>query len=341
MRTALDEMLDEIRGAIAPSDAVLRAARERRDRVLSLARGSPRTLRTYSAGSIAHGTANEDTDADCGVVLDRRVHPDLGPDGKGVGPREVVEQVRSLLREKMGTDEGVGYRLTKRAIKVTFIDEVDGQNPSVDLIVALTRRDAPGLWIPNLKADAWDASDPERHTELFTSGARELRRIRARATRLAKAWNKQWASPAFCSFQLEAFAWHAITESMNLGEALAALFSYGASDLLRHDTPDPAGVSPPIRTLIDRAQAAQRIERAAALMREALGADDADGVRDVLAQLFPDYVTPPGMSASKAEFAARLRRGNEGLTFGAAGLQIGGTGRPLKPTRAYGDGPPT
>ncbi|GIV00824.1 MAG: hypothetical protein KatS3mg014_2439 [Actinomycetota bacterium] len=232
-------MLDEIRGAIAPSDAVLRAARERRDRVLSLARGSPRTLRTYSTGSIAHGTANEDTDADCGVVLDRRVHPDLGPDGKGVGPREVVEQVRSLLREKMGTDEGVGYRLTKRAIKVTFIDEVDGQNPSVDLIVALTRRDAPGLWIPNLKADAWDASDPERHTELFTSGARELRRIRARATRLAKAWNKQWASPAFCSFQLEAFAWHAITESMNLGEALAALFSYGASDLLRHDTPDP------------------------------------------------------------------------------------------------------
>lgn len=340
MQPLVDQILDKVRAAIAPSDAVLSAARERRSRVLDLGRRFPGALRTYAAGSIAHGTANDDTDADCGVVLDRRAYPDLGPDGRGEGPREVVEEVRACLREHMGADEGVGYRLTKRAIKVTFTNEVDGRTPSVDLIVALTRRDAPGLWIPNLESDAWDASHPEKHTELFTSGSRDLRRVRARATRLAKAWNKQFADPAFCSFNLEVLGWHAITEPMSLGEALHVLFAYGATDLPRRNTPDPAGVSRPIRTLIDRDQAVTRIRRAATLMQEALEADDEDEIRAGLAALFPDYVKAPGVSASKAQLVDALRRGNEGLTFGAGGLQIGGTGKPLKPTRAYGDGSP-
>ncbi len=333
-------MLDEIRAEIAPSDDVLSAARQRRDRVLSIARRFPGTLRTYVSGSIAHGTANEDTDADCGVVLDRRAYPDLGPDGDDAGPREVVERVRTLLRQSMGTDEGVAYRLTKRAIKVTFSNSVHGQNPSVDLIVALTRLDEPGLWIPNLESGGWDASHPEKHTELFSSGRQELRRVRAQATRLAKAWNKQFADPAFCSFNLEVFAWHAVTAAVSLGEALHMLFAYGASDLSTRNTHDPAGVSRPIRTLIDRDQAVTRIRRAAALMEQALEADDEEEIREALAKLFPDYVPAPGAPASKAKLVDALRRANAGLTFGAGGLHLGGTGKPLKPTRAYGDGPP-
>ena len=308
--------------------------------MLALARRFRGALRTYVSGSIAHGTANDDTDADCGVVLDRRVYPELGPDGEGVGPQEVVEQVRDFLRRGLGAVEGVSYRLTKRAIKVTFADVVDGQNPSVDLIIALTRRDGPGLWIPNLESDRWDASDPEKHTELFTCGPRELRRVRARATRLAKAWNKQFADPAFCSFNLEVFAWHAITEAVSLSEALYMLFVYGASDLSRRNTPDPAGVSRPIRTLIDRDRAVTRIRRAAALMEQALEADNEDEIREALADLFPDHVSAPGAPASKAKLVDALRRGNAGITFGAGGLQIGGTGKALKRTRAYGDGPP-
>lgn len=72
-------------------------------------------------------------------------------------------------------------QLTKRAIEVNFPD-----GPSVDLIVGLTRKDAAGLWIPNLHSSSWDASHPERHTELLTAAPKALRVTRARAIRLGE-----------------------------------------------------------------------------------------------------------------------------------------------------------
>lgn len=334
----VDEILDEVRAELAPSDEVLGAARDRRERVLGAARQYPGVLRTFSSGSIAHGTANGDTDADCGVVLDRRVYQDLGPDGDGLGPEDPVEKVRDFLREELAEQGDVGFRLTKRAIKVTFDKPIDGQDPSVDLIVGLERREAPGIWIPNLERNRWDPSDPEKHTQLFTARPRKLRRVWARGTRLAKGWNKQFSQPAVCSFNLEVFAWRAVEEEMSVSEALHELLSQGAAELKERNTPDPAGVSKPIKTLIDRKQAAGRLDRAAAQMAEARDADgDEEAVRAALARLFPDYVKPPGASASKAGFADALRRGNTGLTIGAGGLEVGGQGVGLKPTRSYGD----
>jgi hypothetical protein len=61
-----------------------RDARERRRRVLKHAKSFPGIRGTFNSGSIAHGTANSDLDADCGVILDRRTYPDLGPDGDEV-----------------------------------------------------------------------------------------------------------------------------------------------------------------------------------------------------------------------------------------------------------------
>ena len=161
----IDDLLDQIRNDVAPVDSTLSHARENREAVLASAGSFDGALRTYRSGSIAHGTANDDTDADCGVVLDRRVWTALGPDGNDDGPGEVVEQVRSKVRAELN-DEGrnVTTRLTKRAIEVRFPD-----GPSVDLIVGLTRKDAAGLWIPNLRSGAWEASHPERHTELRTA----------------------------------------------------------------------------------------------------------------------------------------------------------------------------
>ena len=41
-------------------------------------------------------------DADCGIVLDRRSHPTLGPDSpQQEGPPRIVEQVRIHLRPKI------------------------------------------------------------------------------------------------------------------------------------------------------------------------------------------------------------------------------------------------
>ncbi|MEZ5182210.1 MAG: hypothetical protein R2702_10105 [Acidimicrobiales bacterium] len=120
------------------------------------------------------------------------------------------KQVRADLNDE-GWD--VATRLTKRAIEVRFPD-----GPSVDLIVGLTRKDAPGLWIPNLNSGSWDASIPG-DTELLTAEPKSLRVARARAIRLAKAWNKQPTQPGLCSFNLEALALAAVESGMGTGSS--------------------------------------------------------------------------------------------------------------------------
>ena len=114
----MDAALNQILKDVAPSDETLRATRERRDAVLKAAAGFPGFLRSYKSGSIGHHTANDDTDADCGVVLDRRSRPALGPDGDGVGPNAVVDEMREFIRDSLKGDyPDVRFRVTKRAIK--------------------------------------------------------------------------------------------------------------------------------------------------------------------------------------------------------------------------------
>ena len=224
--------LNEVHAELAPSDDTLSAARSRRDEVLAKASTFPGALRTYISGSIAHRTANHDTDADCGLVLDRRSYPKLGPDGEGEGPNQLVEEVRQFLRDHLKEDHpDIRFRVTKRAIKVSFNEPLDnGTDPSVDLIVALTRK-GQGLWIPNTETKGWDASDPEYHTKVLTDDPAELRRVRARVIRLAKGWNTQYSEPGLCSFNIEALALNCITEEHGVPDGLAELFRFAASDL--------------------------------------------------------------------------------------------------------------
>jgi hypothetical protein len=77
------KVLDEVRAKLAPSDAVLKLARDRRGLVLDAAMKILGTLRKYNSGSIAHGIANSDLDADCGVVLDRRLVRDVARSSAG------------------------------------------------------------------------------------------------------------------------------------------------------------------------------------------------------------------------------------------------------------------
>ena len=113
--------LNDIHAELAPSDDTLSTARSRRDEVLAKARSYPGALRTYKSGSIAHRTANQDTDADCGVVLDRRSYPKLGPDSEGEAPNETVEDVRVSLRDELKEDyPDIRFRVTKRAIQVSI-----------------------------------------------------------------------------------------------------------------------------------------------------------------------------------------------------------------------------
>jgi len=326
----IHDLLDEVRSSVAPSDTTLDDARKHREAVLASAKSFDGALRTYYSGSIAHGTANDDTDADCGVVLDRRTWTALGPDGDDEGPGNVVEQVRNKVRSDLNQDGwGVTTQLTKRAIEVNFPD-----GPSVDLIVGLTRKEAAGLWIPNLHSSSWDASHPERHTELLTAAPKALRVTRARAIRLAKAWNKQPTQPGLCSFNIEALALAAVESGMGVPEALHAIADFGAADLAKRLTPDPAEVSPPIKLLIDRDIVVSRLNALASSLAKALASDDDDEVQDLLAAAFPKYLDPAS-SRSEASISASLRGGNEGIRYTAGGITAA-VGASVKTTRSFG-----
>ncbi|HXH23040.1 MAG TPA: hypothetical protein VNN10_13530 [Dehalococcoidia bacterium] len=335
------KILDEVRARIAPADETLEAARTRRGEVLGALKDYPGRLRDYASGSIGHRTANDDTDADCGVVLDRRTYPELGPDGSEVGPEAVMNDVRKLVREKLkDAHPGMATRLSKRAIIVKFNEPLsnddDAPDPSVDLIVALTRRGADGLWIPNRDADSWDASHPEKHTALLTDPPEDLRRLRARTIRIAKAQNKQYSTPALSSFNIEALALECITKAESLGEAVTRWFEYAATELKKANTKDPAGVSPPIRLLLDRDVVVQRLESAAKHMRAALDRDDdEDAAREELAVVFWKYIQKPAGKESKAALASALRSGNG--AFNRAGIFAPGTASVLKTPASFGD----
>jgi hypothetical protein len=307
-----DRILDDARSQIAPADATLKTARSRREEVLSAARDFEGALRTYNSGSIGHGTANDDTDADCGLVLDRRSYPTLGPDGDGEGPEDIVQRVRAFTRDKLIEDHPtLSTRLTKRAIVFEFqeplTDAENAPDPSVDLIVALTRKHADGLWIPNRHTSGWDASHPERHTELLTNPPADIRRVRARTVRLGKAWNKQFSEPGLSSFNVEALALECIDEVLTIGEALTRWFEYSADEVRKRDTEDPAGVSPPVRLLLDRETVANRLQSAGGHMRKAIDNDDDEGmVREELSKVFPDYIQKSYVSSSKAAIASAL-----------------------------------
>lgn len=333
-----NKILKEVRDELAPPDDVLTAARQRRDDLLRIARNFPGVLRTYRSGSIAHGTANADLDGDGGAVLDRRAYPELGPDGDGVGPIAVVDEMLNFISADVRLlYPDVEFELTKRAIQVIINEKVEGFDPSVDLIVALTRKEEPGLWIPNREKDDWDASHPEKHTELFTSGGRVLVRTRARAVRLGKGWDCQYEERALSSFNFESLAYEAVTDGMDESEALAATFRHGATTLAVSNTLDPTDVSPPIKLLLDRATVVDRLTKAAEIMERALDNDeDEDEVREALGDLFWEYVKPPTGSTSKSAYAHALTS-NQGLAVGAGGLTLHGAGTSLKRTRAHGD----
>lgn len=333
------EIVEDVREAVAPEDITLKTARTRRADALDAAEDVEGVARSYNSGSVAHGTANSDTDADGGIVLDRRVWTDLGPDGDGVGPREIVEDVRATVRERLKeTYPDLKTRLSKRAIVLKFREELPNKtDPSVDLIVAL-QRPAGGLWIPNLDDDSWDPSDPIKHTELLTGDPKALRVARARVIRLAKAWNSQYSTPGMCSFNIEALALACITESVDIATGLAKFFKHAAADVAKRNTPDPAGVSPAIKLAVDREVMVDRLRQARDLIDAAIdNDDDEDAVVTSLADLYWVYVDPPSGAISKAAYARALRTGNAGVSMGT-GLLVGTSEARVKTGRAFGDG---
>jgi hypothetical protein len=337
-----ENYLNLVRSRIQADDEVLREARRRRDRVRKLAEQFLGALRSFGSGSLAHATVNRPVkDADCGGVLDRRSWPELGPDGAGVAPVQIVQAVAEFIIERLREDwPAVTYRITKRAILFEFHqplgNEDPQEDPSVDLVVALTRQDAPGLWIPNIEQGCWDASDPEFHTKLLTDKPADLRVFRARIIRLTKAAiGNDGGGAVLISWNVEALAlYHVRGVAPTLIDGLAEFLDLAASSIAQGPTPDAANVSPPIKLPdgISRDQAYRRLSFfascAAEAQRERYSAGEAIAA---LGRLFPKQL-PEAPTAPKDRLAAALVAGNASA---AVAQQFG---RPLaKSLRAFGD----
>jgi hypothetical protein len=343
MGLVLDILNHEVRTKIAADDKVLKEARARRDLVAESAMGIEGSLRWFRSGSVAHAMVNRPvSDADSGLVLDRRAYPALGPDGDDEGPDEIVDQLQDLVGPKVRKKYPKAVvKKSRRGLLVEFNEPVtEDEDPSVDLIVTLTRKDADGLRIPDRHKDDWTPSHPEKHTELFTSGSREPRALRARVVRMAKAWNNQWdeGDRALSSFNIAALAWEYVDDgSVPLDEALAGWFRYARDELDKAETKDPAGVSEPIRLLLSKNEVVERLGAASDDLDEALANDaDEDKVREALSRVYREYVDGP--RSGKEALAAALRSGNQGVGASKAGLVVGG-GTAMKTTRSFGSEP--
>lgn len=340
--------LNDIRAQIAAHDDALAAARERRDAVLTTASSFPGTLRTYKSGSLAAGLMNHPvTDGDGGMVLDRRVYPELGPDGDGVGPIEKVHEVQAFLEPKLRLKyPNSTVEPMKRGLLIEVYEPLDEeQDPTVDLVIALNRKVDDALWIPCIdwkdEGVHWDPGHPEKHLQLIREGTRQLVRVRAHVIRLGKAWKVQFPQPGVCSFQVVALALESITRPMPLDEAMAVFYEHAARAIAMRDTQDPADVSGPIH-LEDqpgREVVVQRFTAAASALRTAIANDDdEDAVREALQPVFPDYVKPPTSASSKAALADAIRTNRIfGLGGSSAALTHGAAVHTtVKSTRSFG-----
>jgi hypothetical protein len=323
--------LDQIRSEIAPSDDVLAETRYRLNLVRRAGEDFPHALRTYTSGSIAHHTANNPvSDGDGGLVLNRIYYPELGPEGGGETPKAVTDDLCAHLGAEVRKEYPKARCCrSKRGPKIFFGEPLDGQDPTVDLVVALTRREGNGLWIPNLDKDTWEASDPEGHVALLAGGGVALRSTRRRIIRLAKAWNKQFTQRGFSSFQLSVLALEALSGGQGDADALLTFFTHAADSLEKGPTKDPAGVSPALKLLVSKDVAVRRLRQAQNSMGEALAVDDdEEKVRAALAKIFWKYLDDP--------LASMMKKLAPGRPVSSASVGLLGIPAVVAPARAYG-----
>lgn len=337
--------IDEVRKSISADDAHLEVARARLKAVRDAAESFDGIRRSYNAGSIAQETVNRPVnDGDGGAVLDRRKHPDLGPDSEAEeGPTEIVHSIKDHILDQLEEAEDLtvtSATVTKRAILFEFEPgenaSDDDPNPTVDLVIALERKDEPGLWIPNTEDETWDASDPEEHTKLFREDPKELRVFRARLVRLAKEAIKSDESPVLISFNVVALALELVDEVGSLGDGLRQFFEGMASSILGGDTDDPAGVSDPIKLPegVSRVTAHQRLKFFADRLAEAqVNCSNKSKVQAALAEVFPSQF-PDIEAGSTSSVAAALAAGKVG---DEAVKKAFGSTQGVKPVRSAGD----
>jgi hypothetical protein len=347
-------VLSVLREILVPPE-VLALAKRRRDAICKIAVSHPAARDYWHSGSIAHGTENSPLgDADCGVMIDRRPEqfriygPDAGPGG--FGPESFIQSFAEYILPRVreaGYPQVTIDRSGNRALKFDFHDPVDFDSlgeidPSVDLIIGLERRDAPGVWIPNRRRKGWDPAHPQQHTYLMTHhGGSELVVHRAHVVRLSKRAIKRDAASqpvaAMCSWNVSALALNTVTERAPIASALGTSLSDSATAIAQGLTEDPAGVAGPIK-LPDgctNQHSASRLGRMAQVVLAAAEARSLHEARELLEPLFAVEIesirSRERNRVTRNPLNAALRSGDQ-LAVGSA-LGVAGA---LKPTRSHG-----
>ncbi|HSX05097.1 MAG TPA: hypothetical protein VLF69_01365 [Candidatus Saccharimonadales bacterium] len=351
--TAVDAILKEMLSATKPSDEALAEAKARRDAVFEAALTYEGAYKTIKSGSIAHGTVSnverKVTDGDGSVVLSRKVYPDYGPDGKNVGPKELIESIADDMRNLVQQIYPNVWVSTnhKHAIYFRFREPLaDGQDPTVDLVVALNRKDAPGLWIPHLGKDEWQPSDPEAHTQLIKAQRDATNRLSTKVIRVGKLYAKQWSPELLYSFHVAALVLESLQNTTSLGEGLLALLGHGAKSLAAGNTKDPAGVSAPLKLPEGRKREklVKKLERAAEHLERAIGLETTDDENfEAIVSELEKVFWKDDIQAVLATAALKIKIDREQARAAAFTIAVPTTAssisRPTINTRAYGGTP--
>lgn len=333
----LDQLTARSLDEVQVADVTVKETQARRDAVRDVAETFNGSRGSYASGSITYGTAirpvndrDKGVDGDAGLILDRRTWNTLGPDSDAEqGPCDVVAQVQDHIRPELKEtwpNVTVG-KTDKRAIRIRFGAPLDdGSDPPVELIVAVERAGAPGLWIPNLNDDAWDPAHPQKHRRLINvDPTRSLRVRRAKIVRIAKWWNKRHSNSAFSSFHLQALALETLTgdeHNLTLVSSLETYFSGAADSLDAGMTQDPADVSGILKLQngVLKAAAVKRLRDAADTIATARKApNDQTAVCDAMKPIFGEAVID---AACDAVEAAALAEGNHNLSVADSRIQI-------------------
>lgn len=348
-----NQLITEMLVATKPTKEAIDEARARRDLVKTAAMTYDGALNFIKSGSLAHFTANGTiSDADGSLVLDRRTYHEYGPDGDGIGPTDLVTGVAEVIRDTVTQVYPNVYISTnhKRAIYFRFREPLpDGQDPTVDLVIGLNRKDEPGIWIPNLDDDNWDASDPDKHTELVRARRQSSNHISSKVVRALKLFSKQWDQELLTPFHWTALMLEAYPKQKSLIEGVIDTLNHAAATLEDGDTDDPAGVSGLIHLPDGRESRVviSRIRNAASKLQQAhdvSGEDEAS--LDEVVELFGDVFTKSLASEALATAVLKVRRSviDKAITQSQPSatpvLTKAFSERPVLNTRAFADPAP-
>lgn len=348
-----NELITEMLAATKPTKEAVDEARARRDLVKMAAMTYDGALSFIKSGSLAHFTANGTiSDADGSLVLDRRTYHEYGPDGDGVGPTDLVIGVAEVIRDTVTQVYPNVYISTnhKRAIYFRFREPLpDGQDPTVDLVIGLNRKNEPGIWIPNLDDDSWDASDPAKHTELVKARRQSTNHISSKVVRALKLFSKQWDQELLTSFHWTALMLEAYPKQKPLIEGVIDTLNHAAATLENDDTDDPAGVSGLIHLPDgrERSVVVSRIRNAASKLQQAhdVGGEDEASLDEVV-ELFGDVFTKSLASEALATATLEVRRSvidkaiNQSQSSATPVFTEAFNARPVLNTRAFADPAP-